>query len=37
MEEEIKKSNKKGRKFELKEFPRPLSLWFGGVYGNLSC
>ena len=25
MEEEIKKSNKKGRKFELKEFPRPLT------------
>ena len=25
MEEEIKKSNKKGRKFELKEFPRPLN------------
>lgn len=30
MEEEIKKSNKKGRKFELKEFPRPLIIRYGG-------
>ena len=30
MEEEIKKSNKKGRKFELKEFPRPLIYENGG-------